>query len=71
MIQSAQGSLTMIGLNTMTPKVFWNGQAVAGITGIKVDWEDDEQRVTLRININNPALHAEMSAAGVKIRGLK
>lgn len=68
---SAQSNLTMVGLNTPTPQVFWKGQKVEGITGIKVDWEDDEQRVTLRVSISNPELHAEMNAAGIKIRGIK
>jgi hypothetical protein len=67
----AQSSLTMIGLNTTTPQVFWKGQLVAGITSIRVDWENDEQRVTLRVNTSNPELYTEMSAAGIKIRELK
>jgi hypothetical protein len=67
----AQSSLTMVGLNTTTPQVFWKGQLVTGITSIRVDWENDEQNVTLRVNTSNPELYAEMSAAGIKIRGLK
>jgi len=36
MTQTAQGSLTMVGLNTPTPQVFWNGIKVAGVIGVGV-----------------------------------
>lgn len=49
MIESAQGSLAMIGLNTATPQVFWNGQAIPGLVSIKTEWEDDEARVKLKV----------------------
>lgn len=50
MINSAQGSLTMVGLNTPAPQVFWNGAQVPCITGIRVDWEADSQRLWYRVN---------------------
>ena len=68
MTQVTQGSLTMVGLNTPTPQVFWNGKTVTGIVGIKVDWEDDEQRVKLKVNGTDDALYAEMLAGGINIK---
>lgn len=71
---SAQSNLTMVGLNTPTPQVFWKGQRVPGVTGIKVDWEDDEQRVKLKIVSisydSYPAMIDEMRADGIVIKGV-
>lgn len=66
MTTSAVGSLTMIGLNTGTPKVFWNGTEVSGIVGIVVDNDADSKRVVLKVK--EDALFAEMQAAGITIR---
>ena len=66
--QTAKGSLTMVGLNTPAPKVFWNGELVPGIIAIRVDWELDEQRVRLRVNNTNQAVYAEMLLAGIIIK---
>lgn len=67
---SAQSNLTMIGLNTPTPQVFWKGQRIDYVVGIKVDWEDDEQRVKLRIGNLGASMVAldEMRAAGIVIK---
>jgi hypothetical protein len=68
MTQIAQGSLTMIGLNTPTPQVFWNGKLVEGIVSIRTDWESDEQRVTLKVNGTDDATYIALATAGVRIR---
>lgn len=68
MIESAQGSLTMIGLNTSTPQVFWNGVKVPGIVAIKTEWEDDEARVKLKVNGSEDALYMELVAAGIVVK---
>lgn len=69
---SATSNLTMIGLNTPNPAVFWRGQRVPGVTGIKVDWEDDEQRVKLKITSMYYADERqqidEMRAAGIVVK---
>lgn len=69
---SAQSNLTIIGLNTPTPQVFWKGIKIAGITSIKVDWEEDEQRVKLKLVSLSFDAYAdiieEMRAAGIIIR---
>lgn len=67
MINSAQGSLTMVGLNTTTPQVFWNGVVVPHIVGIRVDWENDEQRIKLKVSASD-TIHAELTAAGILIK---
>ncbi len=56
----------MIGLNTDTPQVFWNGEVVEGIIGIAVDNDHDSKRVTFKVR--EAALFAEMQAAGITIR---
>lgn len=66
-MQSAQGSLVMIGLNTPTKQVFWNGVEVQNITEIKTDWESDEQRVKLKVSAMLP-IHDELRAAGVTVK---
>lgn len=67
MINSTQGSLTMVGLNTPAPQVFWNGAPVPHIMQIRVDWEADEQRIKLKVSAND-TIHAELVAAGVLIK---
>lgn len=63
----AQSNLVMIGLHTSTPKVFWNGVEVIGITHIMVNWENDKCRVKLKVNQENPDL-AEMMLAGITVK---
>lgn len=68
-IATAQGSLTMVGLNTPTPKIFWNGIFIEGITSVRTDWEDGEKRVRLKLGGNlSPELEAEMTASGITIK---
>lgn len=57
----------MLGLNTPTPQVFWNGVSVPNITHIRTDWEADEQRVKLSVSALDP-IHTEMSLAGIIIK---
>ena len=65
---AAQGSLTMIGLNTSSPQVFWNGKKVPSIVAIKTEWEDDEARVKLKVNGTEDALYMELVAAGITVK---
>ena len=66
MIQTTQGSLVLVGMNTATPQVFWNGQLVPGVTGIHVDNETDINRVVLKVP-EDPII-AELKAAGITVR---
>lgn len=65
-MQAAQGSLVLIGLNTSTPQVFWNGVQVQGVIGINVSNNADTQRVLLTIS-EDPMI-AELKAAGVIVK---
>lgn len=63
-----QGALTMVGLNTETPKVFWNGRLVSGVVGIRVDWDADEQRVKLIVNGDDHETYLSMTEGGVTVK---
>lgn len=65
---TAKGSLTMVGLNSPAPSVFWNGKPVPNITAVRVDWDNEEQRVKLKVSDIDPALQAELLAAGLMVR---
>jgi hypothetical protein len=68
MTKIAQGALTMVGLNTDHPTVFWNGGIVPNIVGVRVDWEDDEQRVKLRVKHMDMTLYQAIVGAGISVR---
>lgn len=67
-LNSTSGSLTMVGLNTPTPKVFWNGQEVPGVTSIKTNNDDGEHSVKLRVNGGADALYMELVSAGISVK---
>ena len=67
-MQTTTGSLTIVGLNTPSAQVFWNGALVPNITAVRVDWEDDEQRVKLRVTDIDPALQVELIEAGIQVK---
>jgi len=66
-MQTAQGSLVMVGLNSPAAKVFWNGIEVPNITDIRADWEADEQRIKLKVSAELP-IHAELRSAGINVK---
>ena len=66
MTKTVQGSLTMVGLNTESPDVFWNGVKVANISAIKVDHHEGVNRVVL--TIPEESVIAEMREAGIIIK---
>lgn len=66
-MQTAQGSLVLVGLNTPTAKVFWNGAEVPFVTDIRADWEADEQRIKLKVSADAP-IHADLRAAGINVK---
>ena len=67
-MQTTQGSLVLIGLNTPTLQAFWNGHPVQGLIGVGVDWENDEHRVKLHINGTDDALYTELVTAGITVK---
>ena len=64
-MNSAQGSLVIVGANSTECKVFWNGQPVPNI-GVSVINSATLQRVVLTVQ-EDPIL-AEMAAAGITIK---
>lgn len=66
-MQTAQGSLVLVGVNSPTAKVFWNGAEVPFVTDIRADWETDEQRIKLKVSADD-AIHAELRANGVTVK---
>lgn len=60
----AQGSLVIVDLMT----VYWKGTKVEGVEAVMVHADDDSQTVKLRVFGNQGELHAEMEAAGIRIR---
>lgn len=70
---SAQSNLVLVGANTKDMQVFWKGMRVPNILGVKADWEDDEQRVKIRLQslgVDSTML-AEMRSAGIVIKGVR
>lgn len=67
-MQTTQGSLVMVGLNTTSPQVFWNGVKLEGIVGIKVDNTSTDQKVVLKMRDSN--IVSELRDAGIVIRRL-
>lgn len=65
-MQTTQGSLVMVGLNTPTPQVFWNGVMLQGITGIQVDNDAEDHKVVLKMN--EDATVSELRSAGIAVR---
>lgn len=66
-MQTAQGSFVLVGVDTATPTVHWNGAQVPFVTGIRVDWEADEQRIKLKVSALDP-LHDELRLAGINVK---
>lgn len=65
-MDSTIGSLTIIDANTVSPKVYWKGQLVEGITSIKVTNDTAAHKVSLVIQTNQAL--AEMVSAGIEIK---
>lgn len=65
-IESVQGSLTMVDLNTQSPKLYWNGRQISGVVGVRVNWESDEQKIVIRVQEQQDL--AEMTAAGIIVK---
>ena len=63
-----QGSLVLIGLNTPTPKVLFNGVEVVGIERIRTEWEQDEHKVKLIVNGTDDAMYMALVDAGVTVK---
>lgn len=65
-INSAQGSLTMIGLNTANPSVYFNGEQVPGVLSINVVNNQDIRQVVLKLEEDPMVIGLQQ--AGITIR---
>lgn len=61
-MQTAQTDLTIVGAHTNTPAVYWKGQLVPNVTGLRVA----DGKVVL--SVPDDPLLAEMQAAGIVVR---
>lgn len=71
MLASATGSLVIIGLNTPAPEVFWRGQKLNHVVGIRAHSDPDDSHTKLRVHDPTglqDALYAELEADGVNIK---
>lgn len=60
-MQTTQTDFVITGAHTPTPGIFWKGQTVPNVTGIKV------VNGVVTLTIPEDPLLAEMAAAGIKI----
>ena len=60
-MQTTQGDLVLIGAHTPTPAIFWKGQQVQQVTGLRV------VNGVVTLNVPEDPVLAEMMAAGIKI----
>ena len=63
-----KGNLTIIGLNTDAPTIFWNGVEVLGVIGINVAWEKGERQIKLKVNGTADSMYMEMVSAGISVK---
>ncbi|MCG3177624.1 MAG: hypothetical protein MOGMAGMI_02598 [Candidatus Omnitrophica bacterium] len=61
-MQTVQTDLTILGAHTPTPAIYWKGQQVTNVSGLKVL----DGKVT--ITVPEDPLLAEMQAAGIIVR---
>lgn len=63
-MQLAQGDLTIVD----GYKVFWKGFVVPGVVSVKLNHEDGDTQVKLKVNGTEDALYMEMVTAGILIK---
>lgn len=63
-MQVGQGNLVIID----GAKVFWKGQPVPGVIGIKLNHEEGDTQVKLKVNGTADALYMEMVTAGIIVK---
>lgn len=68
MSQIAHGSLTIVGANTENISVFWKGIKVPNLRSIRIEWEEGEQSVILKVAQIDPALEVELKASGIAVK---
>lgn len=67
-MQIVQGSLVIVGVNTVNPQVLFNGSQVQGVTGIFIDWDSSEQRVKLTVSGVDYDTYNKLALEGVIVK---
>lgn len=65
-MQAVIGQLTILNAHTPQIQVFWDGAPVS-VHSLRIDWEDGEQRVRIKVPANE-LVHDAMSTAGIIIK---
>jgi hypothetical protein len=58
--------LTVIGIHTPTPKVFWKGAELNGVVGIEARFTGDSNRVVITLKEDNVV--SEMQSQGIIVK---
>jgi len=66
-MEAVKGNLTMVGLNTLDPKVFWNGGQLLNIIDIHTSWDSEEPKISIRVSADSDTASI-MRLAGIKIK---
>jgi hypothetical protein len=67
-LASEVSNLTMVGLHTTAPKVFWRGEEVPGVESIKINNESGDVGVKLKVNGTADAVYMELVSAGIHVK---
>lgn len=68
---SANAALTILGLHTDAPAVFWRGQRLAHVVRVRGHADATDGEVTLKVydpTGEQEALYLEMEAAGITVK---
>lgn len=63
-----KSNLTLLNAHASSPKVYWNGVEVTGVTRVRVLSDEDTNRVKLVVSGTQAALYQEMRAAGITVK---
>lgn len=68
---SARTALTILGMHTTTPEVFWHGAKLNHVVRVRGHSDEDGAEVTIRVNDPTGAqdqIYAEMVLAGIRVK---
>lgn len=70
-LEAAQAALTILGLHTNAPAVFWRGQRLTHVVRVRGHADATDGEVTVKVYDpadEHEALYVEMEAAGINIK---
>jgi hypothetical protein len=69
-LQAVTSKFTITGLDTITPRYFWNGSELTEIMLFRGDVDEDGSRIKLRVlnTTHFDVVYAEMEMAGIKVK---